>query len=236
VGKGKYQGRRAGAFIFDLDGTLVDSGRDIADSANFVRGHFDLPALPPETMISYVGDGVEMLLRRALTHEAAAGGAVPETQEVEPGRLAEAMEVFRGHYSRHLLDTTKLYPGVLDILMRYRAYPLLLATNKPRDFTDAICAGLGIKAAFANIIAGDETPARKPDPEHLRRVLVSVEVEPSMVVMVGDSPNDILAGKALGAMTVGCTYGLVAESRVRASGPDHTIAAIAELASLYPSR
>lgn len=230
MGKGKYKGRRAAAFVFDLDGTLVDSGEDIARSANFVRGHFGLPALPEATMISYVGDGVEMLLRRALAHGKNPDDPLPE------GQLAEGLEVFRGHYGRHLLDATRLYPGVLDILMRYRAFPLLLATNKPREFTDQILTGLGIRDAFANIVAGDETPARKPDPEHLRRALQGVTVDPGQVVVVGDSPNDILAAKALGAVSVGCTYGLVAPGRIRGAKPDLLIDAIGELAALFPSR
>ncbi len=230
MGKGKYKGRRAAAFVFDLDGTLVDSGEDIARSANFVRGHFDLPPLPLPTVIGYVGDGVEMLLRRALAH-----GKDPD-DPLPAGQLDEGLAVFRQHYGRHLLDTTKLYPGVLDVLMRYRAFPLLLATNKPREFTDAILSGLGIRDAFANIIAGDETPARKPDPEHLRRVTAGLDIPASDIVVVGDSPNDILAAKALGAVSVGCTYGLVYKGRVLAAEPDLVIDAIGELAGLFPSR
>ncbi len=230
MGKGKYKGRRAAAFVFDLDGTLVDSGEDIARSANFVRGHFGLPALDVPTVIGYVGDGVEMLLRRALG-QVAAGDPPVETE-----RLQEGLGVFAEHYGRHLLDSTRLYPGVLDVLMRFRAFPLLLATNKPRGFTDRILEGLGIKGAFARIVAGDETPARKPDPEHIRQVTSGIDIPPGEIVVVGDSPNDIMAARAFGAVAVGCTYGLVPAPRVRAANPDLLIGSLGELAELFPSR
>lgn len=233
MGKGRYKGRRAAAFVFDLDGTLIDSGEDIARSGNFVRGRFRLPALPLATVIGFVGDGVEMLLRRCLAHDVRSGRA---DLPVTPETLAEGLAVFREHYGRHLLDHTRLYPGVLETLMRFRAFPLLLATNKPCEFTDAILQGLGIRDAFAAITAGDETPARKPDPEHLRRVLAGIPVSPEDVVVVGDSPNDVAAAHAFGAVAVGCTYGLVEAGRIRAAGPDLVIDSIGELAGLFPSR
>ncbi len=230
MGKGKYKGRRAAAFVFDLDGTLVDSGEDIARSANFVRGHFGLPPLPVPQVIGYVGDGVEMLMRRTLTLGDVSHAQLPVEQ------LQEGLAVFRQHYDRHLLDNTKLYPGVLDVLLRYRAFPLLLATNKPRAFTDRILEGLGIHGAFGNIVAGDETPARKPDPEHIRLAVAGLDVAPEEVVVVGDSPNDVAAGRAFGAVTVGCAYGLVPEGKVKAARPDLLIQSIGELAELFPSR
>ncbi len=236
MGKGRYKGRRAAAFVFDLDGTLVDSGLDIARSGNFVRAHFGLPELPVPTVQGYVGDGVETLLRRALSHDSQTGRIGEAGLPVDADRLQEGLAVFRDHYGKHLLDNTRLYPGVLEVLMRFRAFPLLLATNKPRAFTDQVLEGLGIKGAFARIVAGDETAARKPDPEHLRLVLAGVEVQPAAVVVVGDSPNDILAAKALGAVSVGCTYGLTPPGKIRAAGPDLVIEAIGELADLFPSR
>ncbi len=230
MGKSKYKGRRAAAFVFDLDGTLVDSGEDIARSANFVRVHFGLPELSAATVISYVGDGVEMLLQRALSLAGLAGGPLPAEQ------LQEGLAVFDEHYGRHLLDNTKLFPGVLDVLMRFRAFPLFLATNKPRAFTDQILAGLGIRGAFVRVVAGDDTPAKKPDPEHIRLVTEGLDVAPGDIVVVGDSPNDIDAARAFGALAVGCTYGLVAKSRVRAAQPDLVIDTITDLAGLFPSR
>lgn len=235
MGKGKYGGRRAAAFIFDLDGTLIDSGLDIALSANFARAHFGLPELEMTTVRSYIGDGVAKLLQRTLAHDTSRGdgaGCLPVDEE----RLAAGLKVFADHYGRHLLDNTRLYPGALDVLARYRHFPLHLATNKPRAFTDRLLAGLHLGGAFRRVVAGDEAPARKPDPDHLRSCLEGLDVDLASVVVVGDSPNDVLAAKALGALAVGCTYGLAAPGLVRAAGPDLVIDSLAELAELFPAQ
>ncbi|MGD9546165.1 MAG: HAD family hydrolase [Candidatus Krumholzibacteriia bacterium] len=233
---GKFKGRRAAAFIFDLDGTLVDSGLDIARSANFVRAHFGLPELPVQTAQRYVGDGVVNLVKRMLGHDVRSGMTGDAGLPVSPEKLEEGLGVFRDHYGRHLLDNTRLYPGVLDVLMHFRSFPLLLATNKPRLFTDQILQGLNIKDAFRNVVAGDETPAIKPDPGHLRQLTAGLGVPAAEIVVVGDSPNDINAAREFGAVSVGCMYGLTAPGLIRAAGPDLVIDGIGELVDLFPSR
>jgi len=224
--------RGAEAFIFDLDGTLLDSGLDIALSANFVRVHFHLPELPLATAQSYVGDGVVRLLERTLGHDSGTGLTGAGGLPVPPARLREGLDVFRVHYGEHLLDHTELYPGARDVLHRLGGVPLQLATNKPRDFTDRILAGLDLSDVFRRIVGGDETPARKPDPQHLAAVMAPLPIDPSQVVMVGDSPNDVNAARAFGAVSVGCTYGLVAPAVVAASAPDYLINDLSELADL----
>jgi phosphoglycolate phosphatase len=134
------------------------------------------------------------------------------------------------------LDNTRLYPGAVEVLARYRDFPLLMATNKPRLFTDRILQGLHIDAAFRKVVAGDETPALKPDPIHLERVMEGLDVRAAEVVMVGDSLNDIGAARAFGALSVGCTYGLTAPGVIRAAGPDLVIDTLGELMDLFPSR
>ena len=226
MGRRKYQGRRVSAMIFDLDGTLIDSGLDIALSANFARGHFDLDPLDEATAISYVGDGVDMLLTRALTVD-----DVPP----EPERVAEGLEVFRDHYGRHCLDNTVLYPDVLLTLMHYHRLPLMIATNKPRRFTDQILAGLHVDGAFRSVVTADEA-AKKPDPAQLARCLEGLDVEPAEVAVVGDSPNDIRAARALGAVAVGVTYGLKPAGVIHAENPDLVLDAFGELREAFPSR
>lgn len=236
MGQGRYAGRRAAAFIFDLDGTLVDSGQDIATSANFTRVHFGLPDLSPETVRSYVGDGVANLLSRTLGHDPHTGLTGPQGLPVTPGRHAEAMTVFAEHYGRHLLDTTKLYPGVLEMLARFRQFPLFVATNKPQKFAEQILEGVHVGSAFIKIVGGDVPAHRKPHPEHLAVTVAGYDFDPASEVMVGDSPNDVNAGRAFGAMTVGCTFGLVPPATIKAAKPDLIMDKFSDLGDLFPSR
>ncbi len=236
MGKGRYGGRRAAAFIFDLDGTLVDSGRDIAISANFVRLRFGLPELSAETIRSYVGDGLAKLLTRALGHDVRSGLTGEAGLPVSPEQHAEATRVFAEHYRRHMLDNTRLYPGVLEMLSRFRGVPLFVATNKPQVYSEEILKGLHVAGAFQRVVGGDTPRARKPDPAHLEATLQGYSFEPASVVMVGDSPNDVNAGRAFGAMTVGCTFGLVPPATIKAAQPDFLIDRFDQLADLFPSR
>jgi phosphoglycolate phosphatase len=221
------------AIIFDLDGTLVDSGEDIAGSANFVRAHFRLPALSPAVARSYVGDGVVRLLERTLGHDMATGRTGASGRAFAPAELQEGLAVFREHYAAHLLDHTRVYPGVVAALDRLVDVPLHVATNKPRGFTEQILAGVGLAGRFRKIAGGDDVPARKPDPAHLAAALAGLMVAPAQVVMVGDSPNDVLAARAFGAVAVGCTYGLVSRAVLTATGPDYLIDNMCELPRLF---
>lgn len=226
MGRKKYHGRRVSALIFDLDGTLIDSGRDIAASANFARGHFDLPRLEEDVATSYVGDGVVTLMERTLTLD----GLAPT-----PERVEEGLAVFREHYANHCLDTTVLYPGVLETLLHFHRLPLMIATNKPRAFTDAILTGLHVDGAFRRVVTADEAP-RKPDPAQLIQCLDGLDIEPADVAVVGDSPNDIRAARAVGAVAVGVTYGLKPAGVIQAEHPDAMLDTFAELRDTFPAR
>jgi len=226
----------AGAFIFDLDGTLVDSRTDIAAAANVARAAVGLPPLGEPTLRSYVGDGVMLLLRRVLGHDLAATADGPGVLPAGDARLQAAHEAYVEHYGRHLLDHTRPYEGVPELLRALSGVPLMVATNKPGAFSGAILAGLGLDRFFRRVVGGDQVTARKPDPAHLRACLAGLDVAPRAIVVVGDSPNDILAARALGAVAVGCTWGLVPAPVLRALEPDHLINAPLELAALYAPR
>jgi len=232
----KYGGRRAAAFVFDLDGTLIASGADIAAAANHARRHVGLPEVPLDVAVSYVGDGVAVLLRRILGHDVASGATGAAGLPVDEDRLATGLAVFADHYERHCLDTTRLYPGVLDVLFRYQRFPLSVATNKPARFTGPILRRLKIEAAFHRVVCGDEVEQKKPHPEAIARCVADLGVEPAQVVVVGDSPNDIMAARAFGAVAVGATYGLNSAGVVKSAAPDHLVASFGELADLFPSR
>lgn len=204
------------AVIFDLDGTLVDSGADLAGSANYVRGQRGLPALADDVVLSFVGDGVRKLLQRTLAH--GRPGTQPSEEEVD-----RAHRLFADHYATHLLDRTVPYPGIPELLRDLQPLPLMVATNKPRAFTLPILVGLGLVDDFVRIVAGDDLERRKPHPEHLERCLDGFGIEPADCVMVGDSPNDIMPARELGMTSVAVTWGLVAADRLAAAGPDHLV-------------
>ncbi len=224
--------RPVGAFIFDLDGTLVDSRRDIAAATNVARAAVGLPPLDEGLLCGYVGDGVMLLLRRALGHGAAPGGA-SVVLAVDDPQLAPAHAAYVEHYGRHLLDHTRAFEGVPATLRALGEVPMMVATNKPGDFSRAILAGLGLDGYIRRVVGGDEAPARKPDAAHLRACLEGLDVAPRDVVVVGDSSNDILAARALGAVAVGCAWGLNPREELRALQPDHLIESLSELAALY---
>ena len=182
--------------VFDLDGTLVDSKVDLANAVNVALESFDLPPLPNPVIYSYVGDGASALILRALPKE-------------KTDLLPEVLDRFLAYYRRHLLDNTRAYPGVAGALRKWAGtYRMAVLTNKGVAMTRDILAGLSLDGHFFEVRGGDSFNTKKPDPEGLLHILRKAEVEPREAIMIGDSRNDVLAGKAAGAVTCGVTYGL----------------------------
>ena len=141
--------RQPGTFLFDLDGTLVDSVADLATAVNLLRRELALPAGSLATVRSYVGDGATALVTRALP----AGTFTPAL-----------LQRFLDHYGAHLLDTTRPYPGILDFLAAQRRRPLAVVTNKPLALTNQLLHGLGLDAFFPVVVGGDSCAEKKPSP------------------------------------------------------------------------
>src|SRR5262245_40090773 len=118
--------------MFDLDGTLADTGQDLADAVNHTRAHFQLEALPSALVYSHVGRGVEHLLRHSLPEDST-------------DHFQEVMRVFLARYEGHLLDTTVLYPGVHDVLDYFRDKFRVVVSNKMHRLTVAVLRGLGVE-------------------------------------------------------------------------------------------
>jgi phosphoglycolate phosphatase len=182
--------------VFDLDGTLVDSKVDLANSVNHALGSFGHPALPHPVIYSYVGDGATMLIRRAVG-------------EGDNGTLSAVLDLFLAHYRRHLLDTTVPYPGVAESLREWSgAYQMAVLTNKPLDMSRQILSGLSLDRHFVDVIGGDSLDSKKPHPDGLLHIMRTRGASPGETLMIGDSRNDVLAGKKAGVRTCGVTYGL----------------------------
>jgi phosphoglycolate phosphatase len=182
--------------IFDLDGTLVDSEVDLAESVNAARAGAGQEPLPVSVIASYVGQGVNVLMRRALGEEA------PET-EVE-----QAVARFLSYYRDHMLDHTAPYPGVREALDALRGRTLAVLTNKPVRFSEHLLAGLGLAELFVAVYGGNSFAQKKPDPVGVYKLLEETGAPPRSTLIVGDSDTDILTGQNAGVWTCGVTYGL----------------------------
>jgi phosphoglycolate phosphatase len=209
--------QRVSGVVFDLDGTLVDSRRDIAEAANHALVSAGFAALPHAELDSYVGDGAALLMAR--------GARLDPKDE----RVALLVETFLDYYAEHPIDHTRLMPGGELALETLRSYPLGICTNKPRRTTLAVLNGLELTARFAGIVAGDDLPKRKPDPTMVLEAARLMCVSVTELVMVGDGPQDVLAGRAAGAYTVGVRGGIQAFERLEAARPDVMIETLTEL-------
>lgn len=175
--------------VFDLDGTLIDSRRDLADAANALVREYGGAPLTVDQVTAMVGEGVAVLVRRALL----AAGLDPQT----PG----AVQRFMAHYDVRLTAHTRPYPGVPEMLATLRADGLTLAvlTNKPGTATGQILERLGLARFFSSTAGGDTAAGRKPDPAGLLDLIGRAGASPSSTLMVGDSPVDMETARRAGA-------------------------------------
>ncbi|HEY5038500.1 MAG TPA: HAD-IA family hydrolase [bacterium] len=197
------------AVLFDLDGTLIDSKKDIAASANAVRAHFGLPMLPLEVVMGYIGWGIEHLTQKTL-----------ETDD--PKRLAEGLEVFKNYYRDHCVDFTVIFPGVFELLdfLKNRGIKLGVVSNKPHEFTLITLEKLKLMPYFSVALGADATVNKKPHPEPLLTALQRMGVKPSEAVMIGDSPVDAEAARATPMLVGLVSHGFVAKEYLNAADPD----------------
>jgi phosphoglycolate phosphatase len=202
--------------VFDLDGTLADTGADLAGSVNRTLQSLGIATRPEPEILGFVGDGVRKLMERSL------GSACGD-------RLDEALKRFEEIYAEHLLDQTTLYPGVTHVLRHFGVKEKVLITNKTRDFTLAICRGLGIARFFKEIVAGDSHAFMKPDPRLLLPLLEKFGAGPAETLVVGDGVNDILLARNTGVRSCAFLNGLGNRETLLRLCPDFTIEEMFEL-------
>ncbi len=181
-------------FIFDLDGTLIDSKRDIAGSIHYTMGQLGLPAISDEIIYRFVGNGVTPLIKQSV--EAGGGHS-----------FEKALKLFMAHYDRHLLDTTRPFPGILDLLGKLSGKRKVVLTNKSQKFSDKIIRGLKMDRHFDEIYGGDTPFPKKPDPALVMHLLKSFSLSPDRALIIGDSRVDIETGRNAGIHTCGVTWG-----------------------------
>jgi phosphoglycolate phosphatase len=183
--------------VFDLDGTLVDSHRDLADATNAVLFELGAEPLSSSAVTAMVGEGAAVLVRRALT----AAGLPPDT----PG----ALDLFLRHYDTRLLATTRPYDGMAATLdaLRERGLQLAVLTNKPQAASLKVLHGLALADRFTHILGGDTSHGRKPDPAGLRWLIGQAAVTADETMMIGDSPVDLATARNAGTAVCLTRYG-----------------------------
>jgi len=209
--------------VFDLDGTLVDSKKDLALSVNAMREQMQLEPLPFELIASYVGQGVQTLVRRAL------GGQASDAN-VEKG-----LGFFLEYYYIHMLDNTHTYPGVREALEELSDRRMAVLTNKPVRFSREMLARLGIASCFAYVYGGNSFPQKKPDPIGVNKLMDDLKTPRLQTMMVGDSDTDVLTGRNARVWTCGVTYGFGA-STFKDAPPDLLLDDLRELPPLLNGR
>ena len=182
--------------VFDLDGTLIDSRRDLADSANALIAEHGGRELPVETIVAMVGEGAALLVRRLIK----ASGL-----ELD---LHRALPRFLELYDERLLVHTRLYDGTASMLETlHGSATLAVLTNKPQRPSERILEGLGIARYFTYVVGGDTPHGRKPDPAGLAHIVTAAGATAGETLMVGDSAIDLRTARAAGVRVCLVSYG-----------------------------
>lgn len=207
--------------IFDLDGTLIDSKLDLAHAVNAARTHLGLAPIENEVVYSYVGNGAPVLIRRALG---------PAASEEECRR---ALDFFLAYYREHMLENTRLYPGVRETLDRFLEQKIVMAvlTNKPVRFSQDLVAGLGVGGHFVKVYGGNSFEHKKPHPIGVERLLEETGAAKDQTMVVGDSAVDVQTARNAGIRVCGVTYGFQPEG-FRDNPPDILVESMPDLADM----
>lgn len=212
-------GRPKRLIVYDLDGTLVDTRKDIAQAANHMRARMDLPPLPEKEICDYVGLGLSKLVEGCL------GTA-------DPAAVEEGTRIYRSYYTEHLLDNTVLYPGAIELLEHFRDRAQAVITNKPDPYSRRILEALGVARYFLEIVPGNGRWPKKPDPASLLDLMSREQVSSEEVLFVGDSSIDVETGARAGVQTVALAQGFAGLEELLEAAPDHLLKGFAELLSL----
>lgn len=216
-------------FLFDLDGTLVDSVPDLATALNKMLSDYQLPTYGEHVIRHWVGNGARVLVERGLS------GDTKINHNREQLEVDTALDKFLFYYRTLETKSTVLYDGVFDTLhaLKQRGYTLVLITNKPSEFIAPILSSFSLLSLFSLTIGGDSLPQKKPSALPLLYACEQFKVSPSQCVMVGDSKNDILAAKAANIKSIGLTYGYNYGESISTYQPDWVFDSFSEILTLH---
>ncbi len=190
------------ALIFDLDGTLIDSKRDLIYSVNAMLAEMGRAKLPEETISAYIGHGAPQLIASALGE-----GASQVDRD-------QALKFFLAYYDQHKMDSTRPYPGVTEGLARFDALPMAILTNKPVRISQRILRDLQLDKYFRAIYGGNSFETKKPDPLGANTILREFVIQPAQAILIGDSEVDIQTARNAGMFAAAVNYGFGTHDRV----------------------
>lgn len=183
------------ALIFDLDGTLIDSEKDLILSVNAMLRELGRGELHEDTISSYIGQGAPVLVARALGE----GAALAEQKR--------GLEFFLGYYELHKMDNTRAYAGVPEALAELQCLPMAVLTNKPFRISRRILDELGLAKYFRAIYGGNSFETKKPDPIGAQTILSEFGASPQEALLVGDSEVDVQTARNAGTLAAIVNYG-----------------------------
>ncbi len=200
--------------LFDLDGTLIDSRKDLTIAVNKTLSRFGIEELADETILKYVGNGI-----RSLLYDCAKDNE----------HLKEMIDYFISFYSSHLTDNTKPYSGVQMLLeqLKSKGIKMGVVTNKMTALAKTILHRLKMTSYFDELVGGD-LYQKKPHPEPLLRTAAEIGYA-DRIIVVGDSENDIIAGKLAEFETAGALWGLRPAELIKQLKPDFALSASTEV-------
>jgi len=206
--------------IFDFDGTLIDSGPDLASALNYTLEKLGLKTYSQKTIHYWVGNGAKTLVKRGLL-----GKTDVENDDVDTSELNEALEIFLNYYAKNICINTKTYPDVKKTLksLHNSGYKMAIVTNKPYNFISPILDKLELIELFEFYIGGDSLKEKKPSPKPLLHVCETLNIDIKDSVMVGDSKNDILSANGCEMQSIGVTYGYNYGEDIKKYNPTITI-------------
>jgi len=188
------------ALIFDLDGTLIDSQRDLIRSVSATLREMGREELHEDTVSGYIGHGAPQLVGRAL-------GSATEDE------CQRALKFFLAYYEDHKLDSTCAYPGVPEALEHLAAFPMAILTNKPVRVSMRILKELGLAKYFRAVYGGNSFETKKPDPFGARTILREFGAAPAEAILIGDSEVDVQTARNAGTLAASVNYGFGTHDR-----------------------
>ncbi|MEI7840435.1 MAG: phosphoglycolate phosphatase [Methylococcaceae bacterium] len=211
---------------FDLDGTLIDSAPDLVEAVNYALTKLNKPTHSQATIQQWIGNGADVLMKRALLNNWHVG-EIPDDFEI-------AFELYKTYYAEHDWVHSRVYDGVLETLqtLKNADFKLACITNKTARFTNPLMETAGLAPYFDFIASGDTFAEMKPNPLPLLETAKLFAIAPENAWMIGDSINDISAGKRAGFKTIAVSYGYAGQHSMADLNADYTVNAISKIVDL----